>query len=405
MRQLPRPSSRLCCVLLSAALCIGVRVPTAVAADDGKTTDTAKEEGGESKVGSFFKKFVDDVKANVKASNPGLGTSPASPGPGQGTAAAPAVELPTATDATAFGKTMIAGLRIGMSEEEAINAVRKHNPVLVMTPYWLSTSMLTEQKLRGAVGIPKPSKPDGNWDRGAPYIKVGIEFTNPGNFGGECLQGLTFGVPDVPAEKRNQTCERIWLQVTPEASGNARVVAISRTLIFGGNTQPPIEALSKDIEAKYGKPSSVARTYATSRGEIPVLMVWAFDNAGALVSQTQASPLGERITGWDSPPRGYAGSGLDGRITVIGGDEGPEFTRTIHVGNNPRQLTVNIMPSGTAPLLAGRLHVNLMDPGGVLKNHQLRIAEANRLIAEHNARIDKAQQEVAEQAAGNKPVL
>jgi hypothetical protein len=45
------------------------------------------------------------------------------------------------------------------------------------------------------------------------------------------------------------------------------------------------------------------------------------------------------------------------------------------------------------------------DPGGVLKNHELRIAAANKIIDEHNARIDKAEQDAADRAAKNRPAL
>ncbi|MBN8280547.1 MAG: hypothetical protein J0M16_08070 [Gammaproteobacteria bacterium] len=355
--------------------------------------------GSGSKVGSFFKKFADDVKAGVKAGM--QGTQPQGT-PAPGAAPPPAkVELPRLDDKTAFGKTAVAGLRIGMSQAEAVRVIRQNSPALAMHTYLLSTSALSEQRLRGAIGLPKPAKPDPAWQAAEPHLKVGVEFTSGTNFGGDCIQGLRPGMPGAPGA---QTCERIWLQTTPEATDDAKVVAISRTLLFGGDQQPAIESLIKDIKAKYGEPSAVAGTIDTSRGKLPVLMVWAFDAAGNLEPASQAAPLSDRIAGWSEPPRPFSG-GWEGRVNVIGGDEGPEFTRLIHVSNSPRQLTVAINQSVTGPLLAGRLHVTLMDPGGVLKNHDLRIAAANKLIDEHNARIDKAQQDVADKAAKNKPAL
>lgn len=356
--------------------------------------------GSGSKVGSFFKKFADDVKAGVKAGMQGNQSPGGQPQPA---AASPSarIELPGLDDKTAFGKTAVAGLRIGMSQAEAARVIRQNAPGLATSTYWLSTSALSEQKLRGAVGMPKPARPDAGWQAGEPHLKVGVEFTSGGNFGGDCLQGLR---PGEPGAQGLQTCERIWLQTTPDISDQAKVVAISRTLLFAGGQEPAIENLIKDIKAKYGEPSAVAGTIDTSRGKLPVLMVWAFDAAGNLQPATQAGPLSDRIAGWSEPPRPASG-GWDGRINVIGGDEGPEFTRLIHVSNSPRQLTVAINQSVSGPLLAGRLHVTLMDPGGVLKNHQLRIAAANKLIDEHNARIDKADQDVADSAAKNRPAL
>jgi hypothetical protein len=398
--------------LIPAVLLVGVASAAgagentgASSSDVGAATAEPAPDGG-GKGGGFFKKFVDDVKAGVKASNPGLGSPPpgqAGAGAASGNAPAKAV-LPSLDDGTEFGRVTVAGLRIGMTESAAIRVIQAASPKLAMHPYWLSTSLLSEQKLRGAIGSPKPLRPDASWERGAPYLKVGLEFTSGSNFGGDCLQALRPGVPDTPVAAQNQTCERIWLQLTPGDPDEARVVAISRTLVFGGSAEPPLEGLVKDVQAKYGKPSRIAGTNATSKGDIPALLIWAFDGAGKLEASSAADPLSDRIAGWDSAPVGWTG-GYSGRVNVIGGDEGPEFTRLVHISNNPRQLTVAINPSSTGPLLAGRLHVTLMDPGGVLKNHELRIAAANRLIDAHNARINQAQQNQADRAAGNKPAL
>lgn len=396
LNKISRPDMSSVLVWLRLALLVVAMSPQ-VQADDASAQSSSAS--SVSKVGSFFKKFADDVKAGVKANTQGAQPVAVSP------ATDPVkIELPTLDDNTAFGKTTIVGVRLGITQAEAIKQVRQTNAELIAVPYWVSVRGGNAAHLRGAIGMPKPDKPDINWQRDEPHLKTGLEFTAGGKGGSDCLQAVRPGMPGFTAAQRNHTCERIWLQTTPDTGDTAKVVAISRTLIFGGDTQPAIEALVNDLKAKYGVPSRVFSNVPSPKGDLPTGMIWEFDVAGNIKTTSQAGPLGDAIGGWDSSPRPYTG-GFDGRVNVIAGDEGPEFTRYVHVQHSPRQLTVFINPSATQPLLAGRLHVTLMDPGGVLKNHQLRVDAANQLIDEHNSRIDKTQQEAADRAAKNKPVL
>lgn len=296
-----------------------------------------------------------------------------------------------------FQNVSIADVRLGMSESAALEAIRGANPDLKVTRHWQSVQNNTGSAYNGALGIQLPQGAAPISAPGGPFVMIGVEASSDPN--GTCVSTLRPGNPKVPPQAQERVCERFWLQTTPDEA-DAKVVAMSRIVVFGGSTKPPISGFTDDLIKKYGQPSeSSAITGPALGGVRPVTFVWEFDASGRIKAQSDSRAVDDTVVGW-GVPEPYTSGGYSGRIPVIS-QYGPEFTGGV-TKENPRLLSATIIPDISQPLLTARLSVVLYDPATVTKNYDDRIAMHNKLINDIRNTLAKKQKEDAAKAA-NRP--
>ena len=371
-------------LLLTFALC-----STAVAQQD-KDPKTQKKSGG------FLRGLGQAIKEGAKEGvDDGLNRQK---NPSNGIPNSGANSDQRSKNPLSFADVSVADVRLGMSESAALEVIRRTNPSLIVTSRWLSVQNNNGGAYNGALGTALPQGASPVTAAGGPYVKIGAEAAS-GPANGTCVVTLRPGIPNVSPQSQDRICERIWLQTSPD-EGDAKVIAVSRILVFGGSTKPPISGFAEDLLKKYGQPSESSVVAAPALGGVqPVTFVWEFDGAGHVKAHSDSGAVDDTVTGWGVPAP-YAPGGYSGRIPVIS-QYGPEFTAGI-TKSSPRLLAATITPDIRQPLLAARLSIIAYDPATVMANIEDRIAMHNKLVNEIRDAVDRKQKEDASKAA-NRP--
>jgi len=307
-------------------------------------------------------------------------------------------------NALRFDDVTFVDIRLGMDERTAIEQIQKSSPSLKATPHWLSVVNNNGSLYNGALGAPLPAGADAMSAPGGPFVKIGVLIASPGEPRLSCVTSLRPGYPGTSAAQQNKICERIWLQTTPAKDG-ATVVAMSRVLVFGGNTKPSLKALWDDLVKKFGSPSSTPTVVRMPSGDIyPTTFVWEFDRSGRVVPKSQNRAVDDGTVDFGVPepyvPSGTAGVPTirySGRTTVITG-YGPEFTAAV-TETSPRLLSATLAQDASQPLLATRLSLVVYDPVAVVRNRSARIEVHNNLVDQVNAAKEGKDKEDAEKAS------
>jgi hypothetical protein len=320
-------------------------------------------------------------------------------------AGAPSADNPApGPNALRFEDVTITDLRLGMDEQAALQQIRKVSPGLKVVTHWLTINNNTGSLYNGALGAPLPEGADPRSAPGGPYVKIGVSVETPPEQL-PCVTSLRPGYPGTTAAQQNRICERIWLQTTPAAEG-ASIVAMSRVLVFGGNTKPSLQALADDLVKKYGRPSGTPAVARMPSGDTyPTSLVWEFDRNGRIVAPSQARPVDDGAVEFGVPVPYVARGGAPGvptinysGRTIVIGAFGPEFTGGV-TDANPRLLSATITPDAAQPLLAARLSVVVYDPVMVVRNRAARIEAHNKLVDMINAAKEGKAREDADQAS------
>ena len=131
----------------------------------------------------------------------------------------------------------IVGLTLGMTKEDAIKAIREHD------------SAITFDSDEEWVMLPSTTYPE--------------QVSLPATLGRKRLASPEPFAPDKTSE-----LFRLILSGVP---GESRVLAIARAVVFNQTSQPSLQQLTKDIQAKYGVPSE------RDDGHNGLRLYWSYD--------------------------------------------------------------------------------------------------------------------------------
>lgn len=194
----------------------------------------------------------------------------------------------------------LAGVRLGMSVNDAIAALKKFDGKYAITKQYYAQPLFTFANLEAKElkDIPKPDQ------RFAFFYSLSVVKTEMKK---ECQW-----LDDPYASQNHNVCTMephaietvmVWFSPTP---GQEHVIAVQRKVPFEKDPLPAIVSLKNGIFAKYPKDQV---TYQSDEA-YGVCFDWLFDSQRRILSEASAARKNRHATNGELPRNAYAGDGL-----------------------------------------------------------------------------------------------